>query len=934
MKSKLKKLKQLINKRGIHLRNPLHWVKLMGLGFRFVLRHGVKSKSTLKDSFYQMQSAATPVKTQPQTHAQIWERIKPTYSELTKMRWAVPNLKKHYAFTVVISAHDNDTVSSVEKQIYNKFDIIIGTIQETVGKVSGDYVLFLQPGDFLHPNALFELCFELNRIGKTPPLVYFDHDYFVENTVDKPYYKPGWSPDLLLVNNYINRACVFRRDLLAKIEIIDQPFYAALYDILLKLAEFGAGHHKPGILLTMPDSNDERPYDPLENIIRTEALKRRGIDGVIEGNKYGMASLKRNLSGNPKISIIILTCYTKSFIENCLKSIKEVTTYKNYEIIVVDNSRKAPNYGENRLKDFQCKILYVNESFNWSRLNNLGAKEASGDILVFINDDTEIISPDWLERMAVEAQRPEIGMVGPIVLYANGIVQSAGGFKIAHHGGGYHSFLWEPEDSAVYHNFLHYTRNTTYVMGACFIIEKKKFNEVGGLNESLILECNETDFALRLTSNGYNNLTMADVKIIHFERASRNGLDEQPSWKRFWEINNDELQKQDVYFNPYLNSYLNNYSEDPSPTVFRHIGSPSISSAGINKIIIVKLDHIGDVVLSLPAIRKARKLFPDAQIDVLCGPWAKGLLEQQPEINNIWCFDLWKDIDTKKENILSSIQKEKYDLAINLRKYPDTKLLTTRLADYCLLFSEDAATDNISHSVPAIGRNNGHIVKWHFKDQLLSLVNTLEYDETLDKEVSVSSEIRDKVDKIVETMPLFQSNLLIGMHVGSNAVSRMWPIENFSELCDLIHKRTDATIVLFGGENEEPINKCVIDLVSKKDRIISVAGNFSLTEFFYIVKKVDYFIGNNSGPVHVAGIQGISTLVIFGGRHPSSEWMPIGHTISIERIPQCSPCYDYECSQNHCLTKIDPANVFAGLERLMILYPSKRHLSFSKKTYD
>jgi len=930
----IKKIKKVINNKGILLRNPWHWFKLLFIVIKYIFKHGFKTVSELKKSYNRIISVSaqnipihteTPIKNQQnETHSQIWNRIKPTYSELNKMRNTIPNFKKQYEFTIIISENNNDTITLINKQIYDNYKIIYGSIEDNIINITGDYVLFLLPGDILHPNALFELCYELNRIKKEPAFIYFDHDYLKNNKVDKPYYKPGWSPDLFLINNYIDRACIIRCDLIKKLEINKQPYYVTLYDILLKISEIDSVHHKPGILLTMSIAEDERKYDPLENKIRNNAIKRRNINGIIEANQYGITSLRRKLIGNPKISIIILTCYTKTYIENCLNSIKKKTTYNNYEIIIVDNSRLDPSYGEERLKKFKCKIIYLYEPFNWSRLNNKGVVEAKGDILLFINDDTEIITTDWLERMASEAQRPEIGMVGPIVLYGNGIIQSAGGFKINHHGGGYHSFLWEKEDSTVYHNLLHYTRNTTYVMGACFMIEKKKFMEAGCLNESLPLECNETDFALRLINKGYNNLTIAEVKIIHFERASRDEMDEQPSWKKFWEIWEDELQKQDIYFNPYLDLYRNDYKEDSNPTILRHTGTPSISPNGIKKIIIVKLDHIGDIVLSLPAIRKLRKIFKEAQIDILCGPWAKNIFEEQPEIDNLWIIDFWKDGQIKKDKILKAIKDKKYDLAINLRKYPDTKDLTIELADYCLLYSEDAATDNISHSIPAIGRNSGFNVKWHFRDQMLSLINNLEYDESLNNEVIISTEEKIKADKIIENMPLFKNNIIIGMHISGNIKNRIYSLKKFAILCDIIHEKINASIVLVGSKDDDDVNRELIELVKRKEMIMSVAKEFSLIQFFYFVKKMDYFIGNNSGPSHVAGIQGVSTLVIYGSRHPSQEWSPMGNTIVVERPMSCSPCYDYDCQHNDCISKINPYDVYNGLERLMILYPSKR----------
>jgi len=646
MSSRLLRLKTVLNRKGVNLNNPWHWARLAVLAINFIRRSVSNSLETV--------ALDNPALDGPvQTHARIWERLKPTHAELAKMRRAIPNFKNKYMFSVIIPENDPETVSSLEKQVYDKFEIIAGGLEDR-GKAAGDYALFLRPGDYLHKNALFELNFELNRLGERPPFVYFDHDYLVGGVVDKPCYKPEWSPDLFSVHDYIGRACLFRRDLLDKADLKGLPFDSALRSMTLKCAGFGPGRHKPGILLTMPSS----PGEP-----------------------------------------------------------------ENY-----------------------C---------------------------------------------------------GP-----------------------------------------------------------------------------------------------------------------------------------EVFSNPYLKFDGTGFIEDPSPTLCRQAGSPTLCPAGLKKVIILKLDHIGDVVLSLPAIRKIRQILPEARIDVLCATWSRELLARQPEIDNVFTYDCFNvqsglryagENEKSREETLARLKNEKYDLAVNLRKFPDTKWLTPLLADFCLVFSEEAETDAVSHPVPAIGRRTGSLVKWSIRDQLLSLAGVLEFDETLNREVAVSLETRNKVDGLIDALPFFQGRIIIGMHVGSGMANKKWPLGHFVDLCLLIQERTSANILLLGSREDEADNQAIIGAVREKDRVMSVAGIFSLVEFFHLVKKLDYFVGNDSGPAHIAGLQGVSTLVIFGSRHPSPEWAPIGNSLVVERRAPCGPCYDYEgCQDNECLNRITPLEVWASLERLMILYPSKR----------
>ena len=166
---KLRKLKKLINSRGISLRKPSHWFVLIARAFRFLKKYGLKSVPTLRSEYGRI-TIWTPKQT-------IWEYIKPAYVELVKAYRAIPNLKKHYTFTIVLRGDDADTLSSVEKQIYDKFDIITGSsLTDVADKITGEYAIFLESGNMLLRNALFEIVLELNRLNGAPPVVSFDHD--------------------------------------------------------------------------------------------------------------------------------------------------------------------------------------------------------------------------------------------------------------------------------------------------------------------------------------------------------------------------------------------------------------------------------------------------------------------------------------------------------------------------------------------------------------------------------------------------------------------------------------------------------------------------------------------------------------------------------------------------------------------------------------
>lgn len=971
MSDKGKKIKSFLFIKGFHFNSLSAITYFVKRCFQFVFKYRTESFKVLRDKI--RNQPLNPSRQEMDSygpHNHLMNKIRPKNVDFTKMKWAIPNIKKKYSITIVVSAGNYlmmaDTLTSIDKQVYRALEIIIekgffkpspktfypcearvpfageseyqvaDSLKEAVDRAAGDYILLLKEGDLLQREALFEFIMAMNLSDNMPAMIYSDHDYLHENKIMLPYYKPGWSPDLLLVNNYIKRACYFKTSALknASIDFSLDDHDLIVYDALLKVPEKGPVANFPGIFITFPYEGNEDDYNEKEDALRQKTLNRRGQDAKVTSNQYFVTSLDRKLNGNPKISIIIPTCYTKDYIEKCLSSIEKRTTYKNYEIIVVDNSRKNPKYGQSRVGKYPCRILYINEPFNWARLNNLAARESSGSLLLFLNDDTEVITQDWLERMAAEAQRPEIGVVGPLLLYPDGKVQSAGGYLVNYGGGGKHFFLNHEETSASSHHYLHYRRECSFLTGACIMVEKKKFDEIGGFNESFYLIANDTDFNLRLRKMGYRNLFIPEIRLYHKELASRYELNESEAVKDTWSVWRQELEKPDPYFNPYLDHTRDIDVIDINPTVYRMTGSPSISSENIKKILIVKLDHIGDVILALPAVRKIRRMFPNAQIDMLCGPWAKGMLEMQPEIDRMITFTFF---DARSQNgivgnnktdimeMIRELKKEKYDLSVNLRRHEETKAFTVEAADFSLAFSDSPETDVLTHPLPALKNIGGLKPKWNIGDQLMTLVNTIDYDESLNGEIVISDEVNERVIQKLASKEAFKSELVVGIHAGVGSYLRQWPYEKFARLADILVENTNATIVFTGSEDEIELNKKIINNMKHQNHAVSVAGEFSLIEFCSLVKKFDYFIGNNSGPIHIAAIQDVPTLGIYSGVAYMQEWAPIGKKfLVVSKNMDCSPCYyahREQCPELPCLNRISPYDVYSGLKRLMVLFP-------------
>ena len=457
-----------------------------------------------------------------------------------------------------------NTIESLNSQAYRVGEIIdvsaggFSSIKTEIIRAAGDYIVFVKQGDILYPNSLFDLVAYINKNKEyLPDILFSDHDNYCKEKREGHFFKPGWSPDLFLVFDYLFRACLVKR--LSLLKVLDGEFAEdtdlALYDILLRVSENGKVVHCPGVLFSFPKTEAKTEPEQAgekEKNIRLAALQRRGGNSTVSANKHSLPMVRRNLMGEPLISIIIPTCFKEDYISTCISSILSKSTYRNYEIIVLDNSRKGPDYGKQRLKDFDCRIVYIDKPFNWAEFNNIAVQHASGELYLFLNDDTEVLTNEWLEIMASHALRQEIGVVGPLLLFPDGVVQHAGMFLVNNSAGMRHCFTQLPEGYSGYHNILHYQRNVIAVSGACQMVAKSKYENVRGYDERFSVGSNDVDFCLRLYEQGYLNLYLPEVLVTHKEKASRANLSEENDNKLFTGRWGKMLAQGDPFFNKYL----------------------------------------------------------------------------------------------------------------------------------------------------------------------------------------------------------------------------------------------------------------------------------------------------------------------------------------------------------------------------------------------
>jgi O-antigen biosynthesis protein len=402
----------------------------------------------------------------------------------------------------------------------------------------GTFVVFLDHTGELTVDCLYELARCIAE--ENADFVYSDEDEISAfRDYGLPHFKPGWSPDTLMSLMYTGQIACIRRSLLEDVGGMRPELEGSEdWDLVLRVTEKTQRiSHIPKVLYhrrmmsvsSVPRLVAEPYLLDASRRVRTEALARRGLSGNVEPvpEARGHFRVRYQLKGNPLISIIVPTRDNEKLLRSCIASILERTCYRRFEIIVLDNGSVAPDavgYLTSLAAVGAASVIRHDAPFNFSELNNIGARAAAGDLLLFLNDDTEVLQGDWLERMGGFAQLSHIGAVGAKLLYPDGdLVQHAGVLNLE--GGPVHAFINAHRDDVGYfmRNVLEY--NWLAVTGACLMVERKKFESVGGFAETLPVAYNDIDLCFRLHDRGYFSVVVQAVNLIHKESASR-GLDE------------------------------------------------------------------------------------------------------------------------------------------------------------------------------------------------------------------------------------------------------------------------------------------------------------------------------------------------------------------------------------------------------------------------
>lgn len=445
---------------------------------------------------------------------------------------------------------------------------------------TGEFVAFLDCDDTLRKNALYEVVKVLNDDSELD-FIYSDEDKINDNGKKRhtPNFKPDWSPDTLMSYMYTCHFGVYRKSLADEIGGLRVGYEGAQdYDFTLRFTEKTKNiAHIPKILYHWRERKESTAVSPAakpyileaQEKSKEDAIARRGLNAKVEYvegiYQYRVKYLPVN---NPLVSIIIPSKDNYGFLSRCISSLVDKTDYKNYEIIIVDNGSTDENRAKyNELVDkYGARYIYEPMKFNFSKMCNIGADNASGEVLLFLNDDIEVLDGVWLENMVGHAQVPYTGAVGAKLLYPDkDSIQHIGIINILN--GPIHPFAGYTDQSTYYFNRNRIEYNYIAVTAACLAIDKKKFDEVGGFDEELAVAYNDVDLCYKLVEAGYYNVVRNDAVLIHHESVSRG--DDRLSEEKFKRLMSEQeklykkhpkFDRKDPFYNINLTQRNANYS--------------------------------------------------------------------------------------------------------------------------------------------------------------------------------------------------------------------------------------------------------------------------------------------------------------------------------------------------------------------------------------
>jgi O-antigen biosynthesis protein len=452
---------------------------------------------------------------------------------------------------------------------------IAGNMNEALQIATGDFAGFLDHDDELHPSALYEVVKLLNE-DKEIDFIYTDEDKISTGGERfEAHFKPDWAPDTFRSYNYICHFAVIRKSTIDKAGSFKPDYEGSQdYDFFLRVTEVTKKIvHIPKVLYHWRVHKDSvagnartkiYAYENAKKALR-EHIQRLGLKGeVLSGHSPGRYRVKYNIENNPPVSIIIPNKNYADTLKKCIDSILNKTSYTNYKIYIVDNQSKEEKTFTyyNKLENIsKINIIYHDKPLNFTAINNYVISLIDSEYIVFLNNNTEVITPSWIESMLEIAQRSDVGVVGAKLYYPNDTIQHAG-VIIFRDGRPTHSFRFLGKQQEGYMSRAKIIQNYSAVTAACMMTKRSIFEEIGGFDERFTLAYNDVDFCLKIREKGYLVVWTPYAELYHHESKTR-GYNTAKDKKELLLLKSrwgKVMDKGDPYYNPNLTTTGGDFS--------------------------------------------------------------------------------------------------------------------------------------------------------------------------------------------------------------------------------------------------------------------------------------------------------------------------------------------------------------------------------------
>ncbi len=850
-------------------------------------------------------------------------------------------------FSIFILSEPDDpalpaTLQSLNDQAYRRFTHSILSPTDAAGLPDDGLpdqqpgiehlVIRLRAGDRLGCNALLEFGVA-SVLHAQAGLIYAD-ELRTDPAIGRlqPFAKPDFSPELLLGTNIIGRAWCARLDVVRKAGLSPAALAGASdYETVLRLAE-AAPHiaHAPKLLLETGSSHDTPAAE--ETALAVAMARRRVAALVMPGPVPGTWRTRRRhaaiATSSVRVSIIMPSCGAGDLVKRAITSIRATAAMPPVEIVLLDHLPAKSKTLRSWLRRRVEKLLPVEGSFNWSRFSNAGARAASGDVLLFLNDDVEALTDGWLEPMLEQALRPEVGVVGAKLLYADGRIQHAGMFLADNHAR--HAFRYAGGDEPGPFGLAAVTREVAAVTGACLMVRCQVFERLGGFDEAHSVINNDVDFCLRARRAGLAVIYTPHTRLVHHELASRAAAEDDFDSGRFLQTFGREFAAGDPYQGRHVVALSDHFGIEAEPAAIIHAGRSVPSKDAVRTIIAVALGDAEDFLDARLALDHLKTQFPRASLTLLAPPAVEPLALLEASVDRFEPFAFFNahGLAVAGEAELAALQTRlaaaNADLAIDLRLPPETRsVLRHTGANMLAGFDDGGRFGWLDVALEWEGNRPLHGKRAPAAERLLQLAASVAAAFAVPPPQRPATQ--EAVEAVLGQLPQgFAGRRLICVQPGAGSGWRRWPAASFASLIALLLEDEAAAIVLIGDAGDASVADRLLALMPPGAPVVSLAGRLDAAETAALLQHCTLLVGNDSAALHMAAGLGVPSVAVQGGMIDARERGPVGAAaVSVQRQMRCGPCYigfADECPRAlACLAGLRPRDVFDACRRVLAL---------------